>query len=67
MDGEEFERDYCEQKHITTEEYRRWFVTMPCACDYEGCQGWAAIRNDPYFIADQKEFYSPKEVSRGET
>ena len=61
MTKEEFEQVYCENKGISLEEYRKYHVTMPCACDYEGCTGWAAILNDPYLIADQKEFYSPTE------
>jgi len=60
MTKEEFEKAYCERSNISLEEYRRWFVTMPCECDYDGCEGWAAIRNNPDFIAHQKEFYSPK-------
>ena len=60
MNKGEFEKDYCERSKISIEEYRRWHVTLPCACDYEGCMGWAAIWNQPDFIAHQKEFHSPR-------
>jgi hypothetical protein len=56
---EDFERGYCERSGITLELYRQWSVTLPCACDYEGCEGWAAVSNDPDLIADHKKFNSP--------
>lgn len=60
MTRDEFEQGYCERSNISLKEYRRWYVTLPCACDYEGCQGWAAVRNDPYIIEHHKEFNTPE-------
>ena len=61
MNKAEFEKGYCERSFISLEQYRRWKVTMPCECDSEDCEGWAAILNEPAAIAHQKEFCSPKD------
>ncbi len=58
MTSEEFERGYCEGSSITLMFYREMFVTMSCSCEYEGCNGWAAIRNDPNAIEHQRMFHS---------
>lgn len=50
MDKEEFERGYCERSGITREEYERHYVTLPCDCDYEECEGWACVINHPVHI-----------------
>jgi hypothetical protein len=60
---EQFERAYCERSHISLEQYHEWRVTLPCACDYEECEGWAAVSKDERAIADHMELYAPKEVS----
>ncbi|MED3562322.1 hypothetical protein [Bacillus xiapuensis] len=60
MTKEEFEKRYCEQSGITTEEYYNDcnLITLPCNCDYEGCEGWAAIDNTPRAIKTHKDLYS---------
>jgi len=63
MTKEEFEESYCRRSNITLEVYHRWKVTLPCECTYEGCQGWAAIPNDPSCIEDHMKFYMP--LSKG--
>jgi hypothetical protein len=50
MTKEEFENGYCERSEITKEFYNEHFVTLPCDCDYKGCEGWACINNDPLSI-----------------
>lgn len=55
-----FERQYCKRSNISLAQYRVYKITLPCACDSEGCQGWAAIPNDPDIIADHMQFYAPK-------
>ena len=50
IDKEEFERAYCERSGITREFYNEHFVTLPCDCDYAGCDGWACVNNDPLSI-----------------
>lgn len=62
MTAEEFEKGYCKRSNLSLEKYRKWRVTMPCECEYEGCEGWASIPNDPESIAHQKQFHSPVEV-----
>ena len=42
---EQFEDNYCQGSGITKQYYREHRVTLPCNCEYEGCQGWASIRN----------------------
>ena len=56
----EFEKNYCARSGITKEFYDKYYVTLPCACDYEECEGWAKIRNDPQSIDEHKRFYEPK-------
>ena len=59
MGKDEFEKSYQENSHITKEQYDGWFVTLPCACDYEDCQGWACINNDPLSIENHQRLYAP--------
>jgi len=42
------------------DEYRKYRVTLPCACDSELCEEWAAIPNDPISIEDHLKFHTPK-------
>lgn len=65
MTREVFEKSYCKRSNITLEQYREWFVTLPCACDYEGCQRWAAVHNSPDAIKAHLELYAPKEIDNG--
>jgi hypothetical protein len=60
MTKEEFEKCYCERSGITIEEYHNDLnlITLPCSCDYEGCDGWAAITNESHFIEIHKRLYS---------
>lgn len=60
MKKEEFEAGYCERSNITRFYYDKWFITLPCACDYEGCKGWAAVSKKDDFIKDHMELYAPK-------
>ena len=59
MTREEFEARYCARSNITRENYKEWFVSLPCACDYAGCQGWGAISNNPDMIRVHQELYAP--------
>lgn len=34
-------------------------LPLPCACDYEGCDGWAMVRNNPDMIKDHYDLYAP--------
>lgn len=61
MKKEEFEAGYCKRSNITKSSYDRWFVPLPCACDYEGCKGWAAVGKDKDLIKDHMELYTPKQ------
>ena len=58
MTKDEFEKGYCQRSNITKSFYDEWFTTLPCACDYEECKGWAAVRRD--FIKDHMELYAPE-------
>ncbi|MED3562348.1 hypothetical protein [Bacillus xiapuensis] len=57
MTKEEFEEKYCKESGITKQEYDKYEVTLPCNCDYEGCEGWAAVTNTQYHIRAHMELY----------
>jgi hypothetical protein len=59
MTKDEFEEGYCERSGITIEEYHNDcnLITLPCNCRQEGCEGWAAISNDPLSIRTHQYFY----------
>ena len=68
MTKEEFEQNYCGRSKITMETYKLNFVTLPCACSYEECQGWAAVENESGAIRVHTELYSLQPpVSRDKT
>lgn len=58
----EFEKGYCERSHITQEEYREHFVTLPCKCDDPDCPGWACVTNNPAMIQAHHDLYTPTEL-----
>lgn len=70
MTKEEFEQGYCKRSNILRASYNRYYVTLPCACDYEKCEGWGKVRNEPDSIKDHMFLYAPatKEIKarRGE-
>lgn len=43
MRKEEFEAGYCERSGITREYFREHWVSLPCACEQDDCQGWAVV------------------------
>lgn len=47
---EEFRAKYCKETGISIEEYDKYFVTLPCKCDYDQCEGWATIARDEQMI-----------------
>lgn len=59
MTKDQFIDGYCERSGIAREWFDAQLVALPCACDYEGCQGWATIRNDPDQIRHHMEFFAP--------
>ena len=59
---ETFESNYCGRSNITRDFYNKWFTTLPCACDYEGCRGWAAVRHG--LEEDQIRLYAPRKRER---
>ena len=60
MIKEEFENNYAINSGLTLERYRELFVALPCACSYEGCQGWATVSNNEMSIKLHMELYAPK-------
>lgn len=50
MTRDEFERGYCERSGITALEFRKYMVALPCACEAEECEGWAAVSLDPALL-----------------
>lgn len=56
-----FEANYIEASGITRAMYDEHFTTLPCACDEEGCEGWACVSNTESAIKAHMKFYAPKE------
>jgi len=54
-----FERQYTKRSGITLQQYRKWKATLPCNCDFESCQGWAAVPNNKICIKDHEFFHAP--------
>lgn len=59
MTKDEFERNYCNSSGITIDEYRDVYnlITLPCNCDHNLCNGWAAVDNREIAIKAHKELY----------
>ena len=66
MTAEEFERAYAERGHMTVEQLRGYGrVVRPCACDYEGCEGWMSVHRESW-EEDQRFYGRPTELSPAE-
>lgn len=57
MTKEQFEDEYIKKSDLTKELYNEYFVTLPCNCHAEECQGWACVDNNPLSIKTHKELY----------
>ncbi len=55
----EFEKGYIKRGKISRVQYNRWFITMPCVCDAQECEGWAAIEKSPVIVYDHCRFHFP--------
>lgn len=60
MTRDEFEAGYCERSEITVAEFRQIKVTLPCACQEPGCEGWAAIGLETTQLLHHLGFYLPE-------
>jgi hypothetical protein len=62
--AEEFIVSYCAYHKTTRENFDKYKVALPCDCEEGGGPThWAAILNQPHFIADHNEFHNP--LTRG--
>lgn len=61
MTKEQFEKGYIKRSGISIEEYRMFYVTLPCACGQKGCKGWAAVSKNPESIKAHQELYAPRQ------
>lgn len=57
MTKEEFEEGYCKRSGISLDEYNKYEITLPCSCEDEDCEGWAAVSNNSLLIEAHKKFY----------
>ena len=57
---EGFIERYCSLNGLEWAELSRHKVALPCACDYEKCEGWAMVPNDPLDIETHNTFYAPE-------
>jgi hypothetical protein len=39
-----FERHLQRDLHVNLDRYHNESISMPCTCEYEGCRGWATVR-----------------------
>ena len=58
MTKEQFISGYCERSHITRESFDKYQVALPCDCEADICNGWAAVSNKPDFIKDHIMLYT---------
>ena len=59
MTRDEFETAYCERSNITVERYRQIRITLPCGCDFDGCEGWGAVSYDASMLLHHLCFSLP--------
>lgn len=57
MTEREFEENYCNNSHINIDEYRKYFVTLPCQCGSRSCKGWACVDNNKVSIKAHMDLY----------
>lgn len=57
MTKEEFTGSYCMRSGITREFFDHNLVVLSCSCDYEDCNGWAAVCNDRLSIESHEGIY----------
>ncbi len=43
MTMQEFEEAYCHRRVMSLYQYRQVFVSLPCACGRDTCEGWTAV------------------------
>ena len=53
-----FEQNYCLRSSITLDFYKEHFVTLPCACKADTCEGWAAVSNNPQALKSHLGLYA---------
>ena len=58
MTKEEFEAEYISRSKITPAFYHKHFVTLPCQCGADVCEGWAAVINKPENIDIHNKLYN---------
>jgi hypothetical protein len=56
---DDFVREYCAASKISEDQYREFFVPLPCACECIDGPHWASIRRDAGQILDHLAFHSP--------
>lgn len=61
MTKDEFIAVYCARSEMTRDEFVADLVALPCACGYEGCEGWAAVLNEPDIVRNHNRVYGPRD------
>ena len=59
MTKSEFIKAFCAHSRLTRTQFHGHMVALPCACDYEGCSGWAAVYNDAKRIKHHNTHFAP--------
>lgn len=60
MTKEDFIKQYAARSSMTVEQFHATQVALPCRCDYDKCQGWAAVSNNELSIKTHKELYGDR-------
>lgn len=58
MTKEEFIEGYAKRSNRTVDEILKVEIALPCSCDYEECNGWAMVSNNPESIKIHNELYA---------
>ncbi len=53
----EFEKEYSKRSDITLEFYHERFVTLPCNCKADMCNGLACVSNNKQSIKTHNDLY----------
>jgi len=57
---EQFEQEYAYRSGISLKYYRQLWVTLPCECDYEDCQGWSCVPRSFESILTHLDLHAPE-------
>ena len=54
---EDFIKSYYKKSNISEKIFNERLVALPCNCNADNCNGWAAIANDKMSIGTHNDLY----------